>query len=235
MNNLTILLKVEQRLNKISSNDYDNIEKWKIIEAFNKAMPDWCRRQLHGTNTHRTGDEQSKRRIDDLQVLLRNHPLEMKKEDCYYGSENWPDNYFEFKRVSFKGKTDCCERPKFVTYLVEEANIDILLRDHLKKPNFAWGETLLTLMNNTVKVWTNNEFAVENAFLTYYKQPTRIEIQGVSNPYDGNGVISTADVECEFKDDIIELLIDETVKIISGDIEYMTSMQVADKSVEDNN
>jgi len=233
MDNLTIILKTEQRLNKISSNDYDNIEPWKIVEAFNKAMPDWCRRQLHGTNTHKTGDEQSKRRIDDLQVLLRNHPLEMKEEDCYFGSENWPDNYFEFKRVSFTGATECCKGDKFVTYLVEEANIDVLLNDHLKKPNFEWRHTLVTLMNNTVKVWTNNEFKIENAFLVYYKQPTRIEIQGVSNPYTGN--TSTVDVECEFKDDIIELLIDETVKIISGDIESMTSMQVADKSVESNN
>ncbi len=235
MNNLTIILKVEERLNKLSSNDYDNIEKWKIVEAFNKSMPDWCRRQLHGTNSHKTGDEQSKRRIDDLQVLLRNHPLIMEEEDCYYGSTNWPKNYFEFKRVSFKGKTECCERNKFVTYLVEEANIDLLLRDELKKPNFAWGETLLTLMNNTVKVWTNNEFKVQDAFLTYYKQPTRIQIQGVTNPYDEDGAISTDDVLCEFKDDVVELLIDETVKIISGDIEYLTSMQVADKSVESNN
>jgi hypothetical protein len=234
MNNLTIILKVEERLNKLSSNDYDNIEKWKIVEAFNKAMPDWCRRQLHGTNSHQTGDEQSKRRIDDLQVLLRNHPLEMKEEDCYYGSENWPD-YFEYKRVSLTGATECCKRPKFVTYLVEEANIDMLLRDELKKPNFPWGETLVTLMDNTIKVWTNNEFEIEDAFLTYYKQPTRIQIQGVTNPYDEDGAISTADVICEFKDDIVEVLIDETVKIISGDIEYMTSMQVADKSVESNN
>ena len=69
MDNLTIIIKTEERLNKLSSNDYDNIEKWKIIESFNKGMSDWCRRQLHGTNSHQTGDEQSKRRIDDLQVL----------------------------------------------------------------------------------------------------------------------------------------------------------------------
>lgn len=235
MDNLTILLKVEERLNKLSSNDYDNIEKWKIIEAFNKGVSDWCRRQLHGTNAHKTGDEQSKRRIDDLQVLLRKKSLEMEKEDCYFGSSNWPKDYFEYKRVSFTGTTECCEKSKFVTYLVEEANIDILLRDELKKPNYPWGETLITLMNNTVKVWTNNEFEIKDAALTYYKQPTRIEIQGVSNPYSDDGAVSIADVECEFKDDIIELFIDESVKILAGDIEYLSSMQVAEKSVESNN
>ncbi len=233
MNNLTIELKINERVNKLDSNDYDNIHRWKIVEAFNKASVDWCRRQLHGSNTHKTGDEQSKRRIDDLQVLLRNHSLVMKEEDCYYGSTNWPENYFEYKRTTFKGKTECCEKSKFVTTLVEEANIDVLLNDHLKKPSFSWGETLITLMNNTVKIWTNNEFKIPEAVLTYYKQPTRIEMIGVSDPYTGN--VSVLEVISEFKDDIVEVMIDEAVKIISGDMEYMTSIQIANTSVESNN
>tara|TARA_R110000868_G_scaffold5681_6_gene33629 strand:- start:24843 stop:25547 length:705 start_codon:yes stop_codon:yes gene_type:complete len=234
MDNLTIILKVEERLNKLSSNDYDNILKWQIVEAFNKGVIDWCRRQLHGTNLKQTGDEQSKRRIDDLQVLLRDHPLDMEKKDGYYGSTNWPENYLEYKRVSIVGKTECCEAKKgWVLTLVEEANIDVILNDTLKKPNFNWRHTVVTLMNNVVKVWTNDEFEVPKATLTYYKQPRRIEIQGVSNPY--TGIISTADVISEFKDDIVEIYIDECVKILSGDIESMSSEQIADKSVESNN
>jgi len=234
MNNLTIELKINERINKLDSNDYDNIHRWKIVEVFNKASVDWCRRQLHGTNSHKTGDEQSKRRIDDLQVLLRPHPLILDKEDCYFGSTNWPADYFEYKRVSFKGKTECCEGAKgWVIYLVEEENIDILLRDVGKKPSFEWRTTLVTLMNNTVKIWTNNEFDIEDAVLTYYKQPRRIEMIGVSDPYTGN--LSTAEVISEFKDDIVEVLIDESVKILSGDIEYMASIQIADNSVESNN
>jgi hypothetical protein len=233
MDNLTIITKVEERLNKLSSNDYDNIQKWQIVEAFNKGVSDWCRRQLHGTNMKQTGDEQTKRRIDDLQVLLREHTLQMEKGDCFYGSTNWPLNYFEYKRVTFTGNTDCCTRSKFVINLVEEANVDILLKDPLKKPSFEWGETFVTLANNVVKVWTNDEFEVPEATLVYYKQPRRIEIQGVVNPYTGD--VSVADVECEFKDDIVELFIDECVKILSGDIENVGGLQIADKSVESNN
>ena len=48
--NATIEIKVKERLNKLSSNDYDNLECWQIIEAFNKAQVEWCRRQLHGYN-----------------------------------------------------------------------------------------------------------------------------------------------------------------------------------------
>ena len=234
MDNLTIELKLNERLNKLDSNDYDNIHQWKIVEAFNKGTVDWCRRQLHGTNSHQTGDEQSKRRIDDLQVLLKDASLEPKKKELHYASTVWPEDYFEYKRVSITGATECCSSNKgWVLTLVEEANIDVILNDFNKKPNFAWRHTVLTLMGNIVKIWTNDEFEVSKAILTYYKQPRRIEILGVSNPYTGD--VSSVEVISEFKDDIVELLIDEAVKIISGDIEYLSSIQIADKSVESNN
>lgn len=233
MNNATIKLKILQRLNKLASFDFDNLHDWQIVEAFNKASVDWPRRQLHGTNLSKTGDEQTKRRIDDLQVLLREYKLDMKKEDLYYGSKLWPEDYFEFKRVSFKASTDCCEKSKFVIYLVEEANIDVLLNDALRGPDFNWGQALVTLANNVVKIWTNNEFAVDEATLHYYKQPRKVEWQGISNPHDGT--VAAVDVESEFKDDIVEVLIDETVKILSGDMEYGSAHQIADKSVESNN
>jgi hypothetical protein len=233
MDNLTIKLKIQQRLNKLASQDYDNIQDWQIVEAFNKGTVDWCRRQLHGTNLKQTGDEQTKRRIDDLQVLLREYDLTMLKKDCFYGSDNWPQNYFEFKRVSFKANTDCCTSNKFIVYLAEEENVDILLRDPLRKPNFDWRTTFLTLANNTVKIWTNNEFDVSESTLHYYKQPRRIEMLGVANPY--TGVPSTVEVTSEFKDDIVELVIEEAVKILAGDHENIASNQIAEKAVEQNN
>jgi hypothetical protein len=59
MLNSTIEIKVKQRLNKLDSQDYDNIQCWQIVEAFNKAQVEWVRRQLHGTNAFKEGDESS--------------------------------------------------------------------------------------------------------------------------------------------------------------------------------
>jgi hypothetical protein len=232
MDNLTLKLKIYQRLNKLASFDYDNIQDWQIIEAFNKGSVDWCRRQLHGTNYTKTGDEQSKRRIDDLQILLTVDTLTPSKQDKYY-SAIIPNDYFQYKRVSFKGKTDCCNVNDFVVYLVEEANIDLYLRDPLKNPSFEWRETFCTLLGNTLKVFTNNKFDILEIDITYYKQPRRIEFAGISNPY--TGTVSTLDIESEFKDDVVELLIDETVKILAADIENYNTNQTSESQVETNN
>ena len=77
MLNSTITIKIKQRLNKLDSQDYDNLECWQIVEGFNKAQVEWVRRQLHGNNIFKEGDEQSTRRKDDLQVLLSKESLNL--------------------------------------------------------------------------------------------------------------------------------------------------------------
>jgi len=234
MLNSTILIKVKQRLNKLSSNDYDNIESWQIIEAFNKAQVDWCRRNLHGTNTRQEGDEQSTRRIDDLQKLLVSISLGMDNRQTYYESNNFPADYLQWKRLSAKAKNSCCKDPKtMVIYLGEQANVDQLLRDKNKQPSYEWGETFATISGNAIQIYTNNTFELTEATLWYYRQPIHIEIAGVVDPY--TGLTSAVDVNSEFKDDLVEVFIDECAKIIAGDIESQLQMQRQAQAVEQNN
>lgn len=233
MLNSTILIKIRQRLNKLASNDYDNIVDWQIVEAFNKAQVEWCRRNLHGINIKQEGDEQSTRRIDDLQVLLISSPIDSFKKDKYYESDV-PTNYLQWKRLSASAKSECCPKPRpMVIYLAEEANVDLLLRDKVRQPSFDWAETFATLENNRIQLYTNNEFELVNVNLTYYRQPQKIQILNTVDPY--TGTVSTADVESELKDDLIEVILDETAKILAGDIESFNQMQRTTQAVENNN
>jgi|DEB0MinimDraft_10_1074344.scaffolds.fasta_scaffold31949_2 hypothetical protein len=234
----TLQLKLKQRLNKLDSQDYDNIEDWQIIEAFNKAQLEWCRRNLHGNNLYKEGDEVSKKRVDDLQILLMELPLTKgaNSTDEYFESDNFPDIdvYLEYKRVSADATSECCTDPRSMTvYLAEEANRDLILRDPLKRPDFDWGETFCTLIDGQVRIYKNADFEIVNPVLTFYRVPKYIEIAGVLNPY--TGTISSVDVEPEFKDDLVELFIDETAAIIAGDIANFAQMQREQQMAERNN
>jgi hypothetical protein len=232
MLNQTIILKVKQRLNKLDSQDYDNLETWEIIEAFNKAQVEWTRRQLHGLNIVKEGDEQSTRRKDDLQVLLDTVPAVLNNQQIFYYTVI-PNDYMQWKRIDVKAKNECCPDKPMMVYLAEEGNVSELLRDKSKQPSFEWAETFATMQNNKILIYTNNEFELDDAQLTYYRQPTRIEIAGIINPY--TAVASTATVESVFKDDIIELLIDETASILGGDIESPNQMSRGMQTAERNN
>jgi hypothetical protein len=234
MNNATLQIKIKQRLNKLSSNDFDNIQCWQIVEAFNKGQSDWCRRNLHGMNQKQEGDEQSTSRVDDLQVLLKSQLIVLTNKQTYFETPTLPLNYMRWKRISANAKSDCCEDSKpLVIYLAEQANLEQLLRDKNKQPNFEWAETFATIMNNKIQIYTNGLFTVDNPIITYYRQPVKIQIAGCTDPY--TLLVSTIDIECEFKDDLAELLVDEAAKIIAGDIESINQVQRNNTSVEGNN
>ena len=234
MNNITIQVKIKQRLNKLSSNDYDNIEPWQILEAFNKAQLEWVRKNLHGTNMYKEGDEASKRRIDDLQILLKEFPLESDVFETYIETTNFPpEDYLEFKKVTGNATKECCTKPRpMMIYLGEEVNAELCLKDEYKKPSFEWSETFCTILDNKIRVY-NKDFDLQDVKLTYYRKPVNLEFINIVNPY--TGVTSQADVLCEFKDDIVEILIDETVRILAGDIENFNQMQRSKQSADENN
>ncbi len=232
MLNSTITVKIKQRLNKLDSNDYDNIECWMIVEAFNKAQVEWARRQLHGVNMMKEGDEQSTRRIDDLQALLENDVLTLTDKIDHF-SAAVPKEYLQWKRVDVFAKKGCCENRRMVVYLVEEANLNLLLRDKSKQPSFEWSETFATLQGNKLNIFTNQDFEIDKSEFVYYRQPRKIQIKGCVDPY--TQIQSTVDVISEFKDDIVELIIDETVSVLAGDIESMGQFSRGSETAERNN
>lgn len=234
MNNNLLKIKFKQRANKLASMDFDNFEDWQIAEVFTKAQNEWARRQLHGSNVFKEGDEQSKRRIDDLQVLLKTIELKGVNKTEYFESIDLPKDYLEFKRVSAKATTGSCPDPRRLRiYLSEEANVDELLRDAEKCPSFEWAETFCTLQGNNLKVYTDQKFTVAEPTLTYYRIPRPIAFKGMQDITTGDTIYD--DVECEFKDDVVELILDEAVAIATGDIESFNQMQRLTQNAERNN
>ena len=84
-----------------------------------------------------------------------------------------------------------------------------------------------------VRIYKNKDFNIANPVLTYYQKPVYIQIQGCVDPY--TGVVSTANISCQFKDDVVEVLLDDTASLIAGDIENIYQQQRGQGSAERNN
>lgn len=215
MDNNTLQIKVKERLNKLASSDYNNLECWHISEAFNKVQLEWVRRNIN-PNTRGEADESSKMQIDDIQNLLKTTPpLTATKKDLYY-EVSIPTDYLYFKRVMAEATSDCCPNRRLKVYPVAVADIDVILSDYNKKPDIIWGETVSTRQDNKVQVYTNGEFDLANIKLVYYRKPRFVTFDNCISLVDGS---ATTNVECEFKDDIAEILIDETVAVLAADME----------------
>lgn len=238
MNNATILIKVQQRLNKLSSQDYANIQPWQIIEAFNKGQVEWIRRNAHGGNLYKEGAEQSISRIDDLQKIIEpTANLAVTDKGIYFETNvnAWPTNFLRFCRFDCYVTSECCQEPLRMkeVYLGEVANVNEYLGDKNRRPNFSYRETFATISGNKIQLYHGNEFEVSTLKMFFYRQPRKIEIANVKDPY--SGLTPTVDVECEFKDDLCEVFVDEAVQIIAGDTENNFQFQRNKQSAEENN
>lgn len=210
--------KMDLRLNKSASGDYDNLWPYVKKEAFNKAINEWVRRQIHGKNMTQEGDEESTMRVDDLQVLLKPATLSSKDKGIFNQTEKLPTDYYWYKRLTPIVSKGRCSGVMIKSHLREEANVD----DLLTYPSFDFEETFHTLIGNRAHVYHNKDFKVEKVELIYYRKP---------KVYDFKKLDDTV----EFKDDVCELLVDEACTIIASDIESLNQQALTEKRKEENN
>lgn len=222
------VIKLRLRLNKLHSQDYDNIEDWKSVEAINKAQIEWFRKQVEGYNRIQAGDETVSVKVDDLQQFLVEDKIGGINKDHYFEC-TLPSNYLYHKRIlpmCIKGK---CEVP-VESMFIEEANVNSYLFDWNLKPSFEWRETFHTLIGNTMRVYKDDTFQVLVAYLTYYRKPQKMDIAGYVHE---SGVAST-NVNIEFKDDVVEIILDEAASILASDTEYFTQLQALKQRADGN-
>lgn len=227
-----IPVKIKERLNKIDSSDYDNLKCWNYIEAFNKAQLQWCRRHLPSLVNSRETGESTVKAVENLQILINTQKLYGINKQSYFESVVLPKNYFFWTRVTpLVSKGSCNHVPLDLCFLREEANVPEYLTNALYEPSFEWRETFCTLADNKVRVYTKGKFSVESIELTYYRFPIPINLAGCE---DLSGV-KGKNVNPEFKDDIVELIIDEAASILASDIESYNQMQTSYNRTEINN
>jgi hypothetical protein len=214
-----ISAKINIRLNKDATQDYDNIWSYVKSEAFNKAVNDWVRRQYHGNNQKQEGDEETTMRVDDLQWLLKPDFLTIRDKGVYVETNKLPSDYLYYKRVTPYVSKGSCSGITIKSHLKEEANVDDLLPS---LPSFEFEETFHTLIGNKIHLFHNNRFTVDKLQLTYYRKP---------KVYDFKKLDDTT----EFKDDVAEIITDEACKIIASDIESLNQKALAEQRGEFNN
>lgn len=216
-----VLNKYKARLNKSDSSDYDNLWLYQVEETYNKGVNEIVRRLKRGkAPENQEGDEETRDRIDDLQVLLKEKIVSVGHYPLYVDTRPLPEDYLYFKRITPFATKDNCKRKRIKSYLREEANVDVLLSDWDSQPSFDFEETFHTIAGNKIRIYHNKDFDIEEALLVYYKTPRFITFRR-GKP-----------VTLEFKDDVSEMMIDEGIKIMASDLEIGSQKSYSEERVQ---
>ena len=230
ISSLDVALKIRQRLNKIDTQDDENLPIYVIVEAYNKAQLNIVNRLSNKNNIYKTGLESSTKRVDDLQILINPEPkiLTSEKKEGYYLTEPIPKDYLRYIRTTCIGTNKKCSRKEIYIYLQEESNLNTLLANELVNPSFEWAETIGTITGDQIKIFTQEKFDINKVYLTYLRKPRAIDIAGYIKR---DGSYST-NIDPELPDDMVEMSIDEACRILSGDMQNQFSNQIAQQNLQ---
>ena len=210
MNIQQVYREFEYRLNKSGTNANQLFGFHWFVSLVNKA-------QLHWAEARAKVIERDQTRVDELQLLLRDHKATAVKQENFY-KVTLPEDYFH--RVRAYTSSSC--GPLYIK-MVEEGNINTLLANEFTRPSAAWEEALGTLFKGQLRVYS--DVKPGDIHLKYVRLPKNVDIAGYVNR-DGT---ASSDIDMEFDGGDAQEIIDLAVQLASADIgdrdRYATASQ----------
>src|ERR1035437_214142 len=214
----SLLYKIDQRLNKLSTNDHQRIQLEDKILALNEAQIKLIKQKIDGcSTTSGMGAEAFKKRYEDLQNLVENYnhqPLLLVENDL--NLNQWtaslqdlvPKYMFYIDSYLLADKGVCKDRKIWINRdLAKHGDLQFILNNDHYKPSFEYQETFNTLSSDEISVFTDGTFTPNNLQIMYMRYPDYINKSGYIM-LDGNPSIDTnCELELFLEDELLELTV----------------------------
>lgn len=210
--------KLDQRLNKLSTNIHQQIPVEDKVLALNEAQIKLIKQKISTNNNFRLGLDANKKRYQDLQFLVENyedHPLDLTESDTNlnkwiaFTEELDPKYMFYLDSYLLADKDSCKDRKVYTNPdLIKHADITILLNNSNYKPSFEFQETIVDISSDEIHIYTDGTFTPKTLYLSYIRYPKEIDLEGYIK-FDGSD--STTE-NCELEDYLEDELLDLAVE-----------------------
>jgi hypothetical protein len=237
----SLLYKVDQRLNKLSTNEHQQIQLEDKILALNEAQIKLIKQKVDGISVvSGLGMDSFKKRYEDLQSLIMNYnhqPLDLalKNTDinqwCTYVNALEPKYMFYVDSYILADKGRCKNRKIWINRdLAKHGDLQFILNNDHYKPSFEYQETFNTLSSNEISVFTDGTFTPTQIFIMYMRYPVYINKEGYIM-LDGN---PSTNQDCELEEYLEDELLDLTVQNLAMYTENNSAAQSAQFRIQTN-
>lgn len=208
------------KFDALNTEDAVDISPGEFCLIYNGEQTKFVKREYQNRST---------RFIDDIQSLIStNIPLKnlADKEDYY--EADLPENYLDYITSITIASTETCKRKRLMNFEVKMADLNTNLSDEFSKPSFEFEETIITLADNKIQVYTDN-FNVDDVLLTYYRIPAQIDIEGYIK-LDGS---ESENNSPELRDDLVHEILDLCVLEASRNYNEQLKAQLSQIKAEE--
>lgn len=214
----SLLYKIDQKLNKLSSNDHQAIQLEDKILALNEAQIKLIKQKVDGFSTPtRLGMDAFKKRYEDLQKFVLNYdhqPLDLAEKDKninqYYASLSSlsPQYMFYVDSYILADKGKCKDRKIWINRdLLKHGDLQFALNNDHYKPSFEYQETFNSLSSEEIYIYTDGTFSPTKIYISYLRYPKYIDKEGYVKLDGSNSINQDCELEAYLEDELIDLTV----------------------------
>ncbi len=235
----SLLYKIDQKLNKLSTNEHQQIPLEDKILALNEAQLKLIKQKVDGISTPSgLGFDSFKKRYEDLQSIIVDYkPLPLTLQNSQLNqyvadlTELEPDYMFYVNSYALAEKGRCKGKVIWVNQdLAKHSSIQLLLNNDHYKPSFEYEETFNTISSDEISLYTDGTFTFTNIYVSYVRYPVYIDKVGYIR---FNGTPSVNE-DCELESYLEDELVDLAVRELAAYIENASAFQAAQTRIQTN-
>jgi hypothetical protein len=237
----SLLYKIDQKLNKLSTNDHQEIPLEDKILALNEAQIKLIKQKVDGFSTvSGLGLDSFKKRYEDLQSLIvpyNKGKLDVKIKNIELNQ--WsadihkldPKYMFYVDSYVIADKGICKDRKIWINRdLAKHGDLSLILNNDHYKPSFEYQETFNFLSSDEISIFTDGTFTPKDIYISYMRYPVYIDKEGYIK-FDGQESINQ---DCELETYLEDELLDLTVQNLAMYTENAAAMQSAQYRIQTN-
>jgi len=228
----SLLYKIDQKLNKLSTNEHQVVNLEDKILALNEAQIKLIKQKIDGWSTNSGyGMDAFKKRYEDLQslVMTYNHQpltLALKNAELNQWFANIhlldPDYMFYIDSYVLADKGRCRDRKIWINRdLAKHGDLQFCLNNTHYKPSFEYQETFNFLSSDEISIFTDGTFTPTTINISYMRYPQYINKTGYIM-LDGE---PSFDQNCELETYLEDELLDLTVQNLAMYTENQSAVQ----------
>jgi hypothetical protein len=235
----SLLYKIDQRLNKLSTNAHQQIPLEDKILALNEAQIKLIKQKVDGQSTvSGLGLDAFKKRYEDLQRLVvtyKDLSLTLKNSQLWQYAANLdlltPKYMFYVDAYVIASKDRCIDRKIWINKdLAKHGDLSLLLNNDHYKPSFEYQETFNSLSSNEMSIYTDGTFTPSKLWVSYMRYPVYIDKVGYVK-FDG---APSTNVNCELETYLEDELLDLTVQNLAMYVENQSAVEMAAYRIKTN-
>jgi hypothetical protein len=237
----SLLYKIDQKLNKLSTNIHQQINLEDKILALNEAQIKLIKQKVDGFSVvSGMGLDAFKKRYEDLQslVVTYNHqPLDLtlKNEELNQWFANLhllvPKYMFYIDAYVLADKGVCKDRKIWINRdLAKHGDLQFILNNTHYRPSFEYQETFNFLSTDEISIFTDGTFTPSKIYMSYMRYPVYINKEGYIM-LDGE---PSFDQDCELELYLEDELLDLTVQNLAMYTENAAAVQSAQFRIQTN-